>query len=88
MRGIDGSKLVGVLVILVAGLLCAGCGKRQPPASSSPAGLPEVGVIVLKPQRVALTPNCPAGPRLAWSLRCDHRWEASSRSGFLSKVVM
>ena len=39
--------------ILITGLLLAGCGKKT--TSSPPSGPPEVGVVVVKPERVALT---------------------------------
>jgi len=40
--------------ILAASLLLAGCGKKQAPAGP-PQGPPEVGVLTVQPQRVALT---------------------------------
>lgn len=40
--------------ILVASLLLSGCGKKQAPAGPPP-GPPEVGVLTVQPQRVALT---------------------------------
>ena len=40
-------------VVLAAGLMISGCGKKAAPAK--PMGPPEVGVVVAQPQRVALT---------------------------------
>lgn len=59
MQGIYGIKLMGALGVLMAGLLASGCGKQQATASQRPAGHPEVGVIVLKPQNVTLTTELP-----------------------------
>lgn len=44
--------------ILVASLLLSGCGKKQAPAGP-PQGPPEVGVITIQPQQVALTTELP-----------------------------
>ena len=41
-------------VILAGGIMATGCGKKTA-ASPPPSGPPEVGVIVVQPQRVALT---------------------------------
>jgi len=59
MQGIQGIKLMGAVVVLAAGLLASGCGKGEAPASQKPAGPPEVGVIVVKPQSVTLTTELP-----------------------------
>jgi len=59
MQCIYGIRLIGVLGILAASLLSAGCGKQQSPASSRSTGPPEVGVIVVKPQSVTLTTELP-----------------------------
>lgn len=48
------SRLIGVTLLLAAGLTVAGCGKK-PPAKQGPAGPPEVGVMVVQTQRAALT---------------------------------
>ena len=54
MQTICRTKLSTVALFLAAGVLVAGCGKgpASPPPSSGP---PEVGVIVIKSERVALT---------------------------------
>lgn len=44
---------MATVVVLTAGLLISGCGKKQ--GGMPPAGPPEVGVITVQPQRVALT---------------------------------
>jgi membrane fusion protein, multidrug efflux system len=43
--------------MLTAGMLMSGCGKK--PAGPPPSGPPEVGVVVVQPQRVALTTELP-----------------------------
>lgn len=43
----------------MAALLMAGCGKQQAQAKTAPAAPPEVGVVVVKPQRVTLTSDLP-----------------------------
>src|SRR4051812_43063440 len=47
-------KLVGTMGIIAGSLLAAGCGKKGA-AAPKPGGPPEVGVVVIQPQRVALT---------------------------------
>ena len=42
-----------VTVVLAAGLMISGCGKKAEPPK--PMGPPEVGVVVVQPERVALT---------------------------------
>lgn len=52
------TRLMAVAGLLAVGMMMAGCGKKNaaaPPAS----GPPEVGVIVVKPERVALTTELP-----------------------------
>jgi membrane fusion protein (multidrug efflux system) len=52
------TRLMAVAGLLAVGIMMAGCGKKNaaaPPAS----GPPEVGVIVAKPERVALTTELP-----------------------------
>ncbi|BEH09322.1 MULTISPECIES: efflux RND transporter periplasmic adaptor subunit [Geobacter] len=52
------TRLMAVAGLLAVGIMMAGCGKKNaaaPPAS----GPPEVGVIVVKPERVALTTELP-----------------------------
>src|SRR5512137_223293 len=43
--------------LLAAGALLAGC--KQNPAAPPPAGPPEVGVVTIQPQRVAVTTELP-----------------------------
>lgn len=45
-------KLIAAMGVVVGGLLLTGCGKQEGPAQ---AGLPEVGVMVVRPERVTLT---------------------------------
>jgi len=48
-------KLVTVVAGIAGGLLLSGCGKTQPAGATLPPPPPEVGVVVIQPQRVALT---------------------------------
>ncbi len=59
MQNIYRIKLMGAIGVLLAGLLASGCGKQQASASLQPAGPPEVGVVVVKPQNVTLTTELP-----------------------------
>jgi membrane fusion protein (multidrug efflux system) len=59
MQGNHGIKLMGAMAALAASLLASGCGKQQASASPQPAGPPEVGVVVVKPQDVTLTSELP-----------------------------
>ncbi|QXE91790.1 efflux RND transporter periplasmic adaptor subunit [Geomonas subterranea] len=52
------AQLVSVVVVLSGSLLLAGCGKKQQ-AGGPPMGPPEVGVVEVKPERVALTTELP-----------------------------
>ena len=45
-------------VVLAGGIMATGCG-RQTASSPPPSGPPEVGVVVVQPQRVALTTELP-----------------------------
>ena len=47
------TRLIAVAGILVAGVMATGCGKKT--TNAPPSGPPEVGVVVVKPERVALT---------------------------------
>jgi len=51
--------LVSAMGALVAGLLLAGCGKNQAAAKAPQSAPPEVGIVVVQPQRVALTTELP-----------------------------
>jgi membrane fusion protein (multidrug efflux system) len=58
MQGIHKIKLFALLGVIVAGMmLITGCGKKT--TTSAPPPPPEVGVIVVQPQRVALTTELP-----------------------------
>lgn len=48
------TKLFAVTVLLVAGVMVTGCGKKTT-AAPPPSGPPEVGVVVVRPERVSLT---------------------------------
>ena len=52
------AQLLSGVVVLSGSLLLAGCGKKQQQAGP-PMGPPEVGVIEVKPERVALTTELP-----------------------------
>ncbi len=52
------SALISSIGILAAGLLLSGCGKKTS-AVATPQGPPEVGVVTIQPQRVALTTELP-----------------------------
>ncbi|MBJ6800130.1 efflux RND transporter periplasmic adaptor subunit [Geomonas propionica] len=52
------AQLLSVVVVLSGSLLLAGCGKKQQQAGP-PMGPAEVGVIEVKPERVALTTELP-----------------------------
>ncbi|KAA0891289.1 efflux RND transporter periplasmic adaptor subunit [Oryzomonas rubra] len=49
--------LITLMGVFVGGLLLTGCGKKQ--VAAPKAGPPEVGVVVIQPQRVALTTELP-----------------------------
>ena len=52
-------KFIGTLAFIAGSLLMTGCGKKAAGAAPAPAGPPEVGVLTIKPQRVALTTELP-----------------------------
>src|SRR6185369_8377276 len=54
MQTTNKAKLIATVGVLVVGLMMTGCGKKTA-ASPPPSGPPEVGVVVVEPQRVALT---------------------------------
>jgi len=58
-----------IAAILAAGLTLSGCGKKKPAAP--PSGPPEVGVVTVKPERVALTSELPGrtAPELSAEVR-------------------
>jgi len=49
------AKIIAVIGMLAGYLVVAGCGKQSSTAAKAPGTPPEVGVIVVQPQRVALT---------------------------------
>jgi len=55
----DGAKMAALMVILQGILLLAGCGKHSAATSKAPSAPPEVSVVVVKPQQVALTTELP-----------------------------
>lgn len=58
MHGFRGIRLIIAFGFLAVCLSASGCGKKQATASPK-GGPPEVGVIVVKPQRVTLTTELP-----------------------------
>lgn len=54
-----GIKITVVIGVVVAGLMLFGTGKKTTADSKPPSGPPEVGVVVIKPQRVTLTTELP-----------------------------
>jgi membrane fusion protein (multidrug efflux system) len=53
MQTIQGTKLIAAAGILAVGLMTASCSK--PPQAPPKAGPPEVGIVEVKPERVAIT---------------------------------
>lgn len=49
------AKLIITVGVMLAGLMMSGCGKQNSAGQKPAAGPPEVGVVTIKPQRVALT---------------------------------
>jgi len=49
------TKMIILMVILTGCLILTGCGKQSATVAKAPGTPPEVGVIVIQPQRVALT---------------------------------
>jgi membrane fusion protein, multidrug efflux system len=49
------AKIIAIVGMLAGYLLVAGCGKQSSTAAKTPSTPPEVGVIVVQPQHVALT---------------------------------
>ncbi len=58
MQTTSRTKLIAVAGILIAGVMVTGCGKKNKD-NRPPSGPPEVGVVVVKPERVALTTELP-----------------------------
>jgi membrane fusion protein, multidrug efflux system len=55
MQGIHKIKLITALVAIIAGMMLTGCGNKTNAGAPPPSAPPEVGVVVVQPQRVALT---------------------------------
>lgn len=53
------SALLVAATLLTGGLSLSGCGKKSPAAGPPQGGPPEVGVVTVKPERVALTSELP-----------------------------
>ena len=52
-------NLITILLILIAGMILTSCEKKNTTVGKSPSSPPEVGVIVVQPQRVTLTTELP-----------------------------
>jgi membrane fusion protein (multidrug efflux system) len=59
MQSIHKFKLIGALGAMVAGMMLTGCGTKTSAGAPPPSAPPEVSVIVVQPQRVALTTELP-----------------------------
>jgi membrane fusion protein (multidrug efflux system) len=59
MRYTPERTLVTVAGTLVAAMLFTGCGKSKSADQKPPAGPPEVGIVTIQPQRVAITTELP-----------------------------
>jgi len=59
MQSIHKFKLIGALGAIVAGIMLTGCGTKPSAGAPPPSSPPEVSVIVMQPQRVALTTELP-----------------------------
>jgi membrane fusion protein (multidrug efflux system) len=53
------TTLLASVGILAISMLLSGCGKQNSAGQAPPAGPPEVGVVTIQPQRVALTTELP-----------------------------
>jgi len=59
MQRIGIFKLIGVFGAIVSFMILAGCGTKTSASAPPPSTPPEVGVVVMQPQRVALTTELP-----------------------------
>ena len=59
MQSIHKFKLIGALGAMVAGMMLTGCGTKTSASAPPPSAPPEVSMIVVQPQRVALTTELP-----------------------------
>lgn len=55
MQVIRTIKLISALMAIIAGMMLTGCGTKTSTAAAPPSSPPEVGVVVVQPQRVVLT---------------------------------
>ena len=67
----DSFKLIGAVGFIAGSLMVTGCEKKTATAAVLPSGPPEVGVLVIKPQRVSLTTELPGrtSPQLIAEVR-------------------
>jgi len=49
------TKMITVMVALIGCLILTGCGKKNAAVAKAPAAIPEVAIVIVQPQRVALT---------------------------------
>ncbi len=82
MQFITRTALFAITGTLAAGLLLAGCDKSKSAGQKPPAGPPEVGVITIQPQSVAVTTELPG--RTSASLVAEVRPQVS---GIIQKRV-
>lgn len=54
-RASGGTKMITLVVTFAGCLISIGCGKQNATAVQAPANPPEVGIIIVKPERVALS---------------------------------
>jgi membrane fusion protein (multidrug efflux system) len=59
MQGTYRVRMIAVAWLLVAGVVVAGCGKKNKGGAPPPSGPPEVGVITVQPQRVEIATELP-----------------------------
>jgi membrane fusion protein (multidrug efflux system) len=55
MQMIYKTKMTAILGVLALGVAISGCGKKTPAGGPPPSGPPEVGIVVVKPEKVSLT---------------------------------
>ena len=53
------AKKITAAGVLCGALLMAGCGRQSPPVGQRPAGVPEVAVVTVQPERVVITSELP-----------------------------
>jgi len=52
----DRAKLIATIVVLLVGMIMAGCGSRQPPPEPA---IPEVAIVTVQPERAVLSTELP-----------------------------